>query len=177
MLTLREVTLDDAPAVQRIYCGASVRFTHRNGYRMTPEDAHRRVTEVLHKAREKPRTVWDFAIAIDGDMCGLITLRASGPELGSLSYILRHEVWGRGYATEAVRDIVAFAFAHTDLRRVTAKHHPDNLASGRVLEKAGFTRVATLRLRADDGTVVPYQAYTISCRCADHPLGPTSTRE
>ena len=44
MLILRELSLSDALAVQRIYSGEFVRFTHGDGYRVTAEDAHRRIT-------------------------------------------------------------------------------------------------------------------------------------
>ncbi|CAL2066460.1 protein of unknown function [Streptomyces murinus] len=47
--------MSDAPAVQRIYSGESVRFTHGDGYRVTVEDAHRRITEDLALVQEIPR--------------------------------------------------------------------------------------------------------------------------
>ncbi|MGH2819950.1 MAG: GNAT family N-acetyltransferase [Actinomycetota bacterium] len=45
---------------------------------------------------------------------------------------------GRGYATEAVRGTLRFAFEELGLHRVQASVMPRNLASVRVLEKAGF---------------------------------------
>jgi ribosomal-protein-alanine N-acetyltransferase len=47
---------------------------------------------------------------------------------------------GRGYATEAVRLTLAFAFTEAGLHRVQAGVIPDNGASVRVLRKAGFRR-------------------------------------
>ncbi|MDX2236077.1 MAG: GNAT family protein [Hyphomonadaceae bacterium] len=44
----------------------------------------------------------------------------------------------RGYATEAARALVRFAFEDLDLHRVEAACQPDNIASQRVLAKAGF---------------------------------------
>ena len=46
--------------------------------------------------------------------------------------------WGRGYATEAGRAILATARHGLRLRRLAAGHFLDNPASGRVLEKLGF---------------------------------------
>src|SRR5262249_2705001 len=48
--------------------------------------------------------------------------------------------WGQGYATEAARAIVRFAFEVRGIHRLEATCHPDNLASARVLENAGLTR-------------------------------------
>jgi RimJ/RimL family protein N-acetyltransferase len=51
--------------------------------------------------------------------------------------------WGRGYATEAVRATVAFAFNDLDLRDVTATCHADNARSRRVLAHVGFELAST----------------------------------
>ncbi|MBM3574019.1 MAG: GNAT family N-acetyltransferase, partial [Alphaproteobacteria bacterium] len=47
--------------------------------------------------------------------------------------------WGQGFASEAVARVVAFAFDDLGLDRLAANAHIDNPASGRVLEKAGFS--------------------------------------
>ncbi|GAA3345908.1 hypothetical protein GCM10020358_54820 [Amorphoplanes nipponensis] len=46
---------------------------------------------------------------------------------------------GRGYATEALRALVVHAFAQPSVREITADTLTDNVASQKVLEKAGFT--------------------------------------
>ncbi|MDT0546953.1 GNAT family N-acetyltransferase [Streptomyces lonegramiae] len=163
MLTLRELAVDDSPAIRRIYSGASVRFTHGYGYQMTDEDARHRVARALESARTSPRPRWDFGITVVGDVIGMISLRVREPGLGTLSYILREDCWGNGYATQAAKRVVDFAFAHTELKHLEAKHHPANPASGRVLAKAGFTCLGLPDLRAEDGVVVPYPVYEIRC--------------
>jgi [ribosomal protein S5]-alanine N-acetyltransferase len=55
-----------------------------------------------------------------------------------LGYFVDEAVNGRGYATEAVRHAVRFAFGEAGLHRVQAAVVPRNAASARVLEKAGF---------------------------------------
>ena len=47
--------------------------------------------------------------------------------------------WGKGYATEATRRIIAFAFDDLGLHRVEAHHFLENPASGRVMRNAGMT--------------------------------------
>lgn len=49
---------------------------------------------------------------------------------------------GRGYATEAVRAMAAMAWEHPAVTAVLAGTDPGNVASHRVLEKAGFRRMA-----------------------------------
>lgn len=63
----------------------------------------------------------------------------------SLGYCLDDAVWGHGYATEAARAVLQWAFDTLDLNRVQAETDTRNVASARVLEKIGFVREGTLR--------------------------------
>ena len=67
------------------------------------------------------------------------------PESGEteIGYNIVPSRQGRGYATEAVRTLLAMAWAHPQARSVTASTAPGNVASQRVLEKAGFALAAT----------------------------------
>lgn len=60
-------------------------------------------------------------------------------------YWLGHAFWGTGLATEAARLLASHAFTVRDLRRLEAYVFAPNVASARVLEKAGFRRGAVLR--------------------------------
>jgi ribosomal-protein-alanine N-acetyltransferase len=83
----------------------------------------------------------------------LIASKTTGEVLGSTGldlqpqlrattgYVLARAVWGRGHATEVLAGIVDIARS-LGLRRLDACVHPDNLASIRVLEKVGFSRVS-----------------------------------
>jgi RimJ/RimL family protein N-acetyltransferase len=65
------------------------------------------------------------------------------PALGSegrLGYLLDPAHHGRGYATEMVRAALDLAFGELGLRRVTAGCFAGNIASWRVMEKAGMRR-------------------------------------
>ena len=59
---------------------------------------------------------------------------------------------GRGLATGAVRELLAFAFGDLELHRIEAATLLDNVPSQRVLEKSGFERIGLARryLRIDD---------------------------
>ncbi len=68
---------------------------------------------------------------------GLTSPEQPAPVLG---YWIGQTDWGGGYATEAARGLVAFGFDALGIDRVIASVLPENLASGRVLEKLGFVR-------------------------------------
>ena len=58
-----------------------------------------------------------------------------------VGYLLGSAYWGRGLATEAARASVRYGFEELSLRQIVGIVHPDNVASQRVLEKAGLSCV------------------------------------
>ena len=63
-----------------------------------------------------------------------------------LGYRLRKAAWGKGYATEGSRALIRKGFKELGVQRVLATTYQDNLASRRVMEKAGLTLVRTYRV-------------------------------
>lgn len=57
-------------------------------------------------------------------------------------WYLTSDHWGRGYATEATRLLVEFAFGTLGIRRLIATVDPENAASRCVLEKSGLNCLA-----------------------------------
>lgn len=86
-------------------------------------------------------THFAFAIAWNETLIGSIgvfrceNVHAQTAEMG---YYIGEPYWGRGFGTSAVQQTCAYIFAHTDIVRIFAEPFAFNLASCRVLEKAGF---------------------------------------
>ncbi|MEJ2043060.1 MAG: GNAT family N-acetyltransferase [Reinekea sp.] len=57
-----------------------------------------------------------------------------------LGYHIAESAQGKGYMTEALEEIILFAFTAMNLHRLMANYRPDNIASGRVLEKLDFVK-------------------------------------
>lgn len=64
---------------------------------------------------------------------------------GELGYWIGEAFWGKGYATEAAKALVQFAFLEKNFHKVYARHFGSNPSSGRVIEKTGMTREGHLR--------------------------------
>ena len=82
---------------------------------------------------------------------------AADPHNVALGYRLRRAIWGQGYATEGARALIRKGFTELGVQRVFATTYQDNLASRRVMEKAGLSLVRTYRmtiaeLQANDST-------------------------
>jgi ribosomal-protein-alanine N-acetyltransferase len=106
-------------------------------------------------ARQLEGETHPFAI-LDGDAIAgtvnLFNIVREALQSGTIGYWIDHSRNGRGLATGAVGEIVAYAFEELDLHRVEAATLVDNTASQRVLEKSGFERIGLARsfLRVDD---------------------------
>ena len=64
---------------------------------------------------------------------------------GILGYWIGKDYWGRGLMTEALKRIIKFSFEDLKINRIEAMHVPDNIASGKVMEKAGMAYEGYLR--------------------------------
>jgi RimJ/RimL family protein N-acetyltransferase len=86
-----------------------------------------------------------FAIEENGRLVGSIAIRPTDPGTGHIGYWCRREARGRGVTTRALRRLCVHAFDDLGLQRLELVADPDNIASQRVAEKAGFTREGVLR--------------------------------
>lgn len=93
----------------------------------------------------------DWGIVYKGDhrfvgTCGIVSWEPDHAR-AELGYALSRHYWGRGLMVEAVRAMIAFGFDRMDLNRIEARCITENVASARVMEKAGMTHEGTLRQR------------------------------
>ncbi len=139
---LRLVALSAAD-VQAVLAGDRAGRRWSPGY---PTDGDVEVAGIVAESGLPPDPVWgpkqvrlrDGDLAVGG--IGFLGPPDADGAVG-VGYGLAEEVRGRGLATEALRHVVAYAFAR-GARRVLADTTPDNGASQRVLAKAGFRLVA-----------------------------------
>lgn len=85
-------------------------------------------------------------LRVTGELVGDVSLlwASEAHRQGELGFIFHRAHQGNGFATEAARPMLAFAFATLGLHRVVGRLEPRNRGSGRVLEKLGMRREAHL---------------------------------
>lgn len=90
----------------------------------------------------------DFTWAVTrqegGELLGMVAMRVRDFK-ADVGYVFARRWWGAGFATEALRPLVAWALGQPRIYRVWAMCDVENAASARVLEKAGMEREGLLR--------------------------------
>jgi ribosomal-protein-alanine N-acetyltransferase len=110
-----------------------------------PADGDREIAAFLERSGIPSGPDADFTARLVVERDSGLAVGSAGflgpPENGrvEIGYGLVASRRGRGYATEAVRALTAFAVGRPDVTEVVATVEPGNLASIRVLEKVGFT--------------------------------------
>lgn len=140
------VALDSDPAVMR----------YLNGGIPTPRDVITRniLPDFLKSyARRDGYGVWAAEERATGEFIGWFGFQSTDdarPGEIALGYRLRRSAWGKGYATEGARALIRQGFTELGAQRIIARTYQDNLASRRVLEKAGLRLTRCYRLAPDD---------------------------
>lgn len=76
---------------------------------------------------------------------GLHNRSNTGDRVKSLGYVLSEDSWGKGYMTEAAREVVRYGFMEMGLEMISVAHFDFNARSKRVIDKLGFICEAHLR--------------------------------
>lgn len=144
-LVLRTPRMDDAPVLFAAYMQdpAVTRYTTWRPHRQLQE------TEAFIRSSI---AAWEnetrFPFVITGkekdQPFGMIDFHIRGCTVG-LGYVIARSQQGQGYATEATRAVINWSLQQPPIYRVNASTDVDNIASQKVLEKAGMIREGLLR--------------------------------
>jgi len=179
-LVLRPLTLADAPRLAQIADHAEIA---------------RRLATMPHPYDE--RDALDFITRIrtatSGAACFAITLKGDGELIGTCGYGPAHQqpdeappetdfgywlgldYWGKGYATEAARVVLAHAFERSGVAVITTDYQLGNDASRRVLVRLGF-RLIGIRRRLSLGSGGDVETMQVELTGADWRAGRETKR-
>lgn len=145
-LVLRFPTQADAAAIQTIAGDERIAATTLNMPHPYPLQAAQHWISQL--ARRNGETHYTFVLCqkTDDVVVGAMGLRLNADhDRAEVGYWVGVPHWRQGYATEALREVVRFGFAELGLHRIYGQYFSDNIASRRVMEKAGMSYEGTLR--------------------------------
>jgi RimJ/RimL family protein N-acetyltransferase len=121
---------------------------------MSPAETRALLEFAMASAVVVPRA--DYVLAIDGPegsligVCGLYADDGANRER-ELFFAMRSDVWGKGLATEAVGELVGYAFRELGVSLIYGVAHPENLASMRVMERVGMAVDGAVEDAFEDG--------------------------
>jgi RimJ/RimL family protein N-acetyltransferase len=151
-LTGRHIDSADLEAMQLVYGDADAMRWVGDGTAITPAGCARWLEVTLENYRRRGYGMTALVWRESGEVVGFCGLVHPGdqPE-AEIKYALRRSYWGRGLATEAARAMLAYGEQSLGLDYVMATTAPENIASHKVLLKAGMVRGDLVR--NEDGSM------------------------
>lgn len=147
-LVLRELTVNDVEDLRKwlgrdelyTYWGRAASKAEKN-----PEllfvDARLNV-----KRKPSPDFIWGIERKDTNEVIGEIEVfDIANDRFGMVGYRIAPWLWNTGICTEALRRVVDFVFAETNLDRLQGNADVRNIGSNKVLEKSGFLLEGTIR--------------------------------
>jgi ribosomal-protein-alanine N-acetyltransferase len=139
-LILRQVTLEDAPDFFACQSDPDV-FRYAGRSEETSLESARHMLNILFK-RHQEQTMLSWAIVLKENLrfIGRFQMEEWSDEnhRAAVGYLLGKQYWGKGYATEALRAVITYLFEQTTVNRIDTFAWSENIASTRVMEKAGM---------------------------------------
>ena len=161
-LTLRKPVMADAIAVTEL---ANDRRIAENTRRLPHPYSQGDAEQFVGSLQDASASDAVFLIELDFRPIGMVGIDFREPGRPELGYWLGVEHWGRGYATEAVRAVIDYAFEEFAIDQLIAGARVANPASRNILEKCGFqwTGVELHRFEAI-GSSTPVDCFKLTPR-------------
>jgi len=133
-LALRKPTLADVKAIALLANDRRIaEMTRRLPFPYAQDHAVAFVNSLSETANDSV-----FLIELDHRPIGMVGIDWREPESPELGYWLGVDHWGQGFATEAARAAIDYAFDEFDIEHLISGARVANPASRNILEKCGF---------------------------------------
>jgi len=143
-LRLRRAALSDARPIFESYAQDPFVTRYLTWQPLTSlQQAEDFLVQVDRRWEDGESLAWTISLATSNQLIGMIEARIDKHRV-EVGYVLAQSAWGTGFATEALQLVTAWALSQPTIRCVWAYADVDNLASIRVLEKAGLSRAGLL---------------------------------
>lgn len=124
---------------------------------------HRRILSWVENYKYPDVYNWAIYLKSDLQVIGSISVEMSNDKEKSceIGYCIGKDYWGRELVLEALRAVMHYLFYEVGYRTIFAKHDTQNVASGRVMQKAGmhYERTISNVGRRRDGSLYNVDMY------------------
>ena len=159
-LLLRPFQVEDAPAMFKNW-SSDEEVTHYLTW--PPHESVETTKESINRWVDGYQNPLQFkwAIVFDNEVVGSIDVVHLEEKLDAveIGYALSRKCWGKGIMTEALVAVSRYLLEEAGCNRVAARHDVNNLASRKVMQKAGMTYEGTLRQNGKNNQGICDMAY------------------
>lgn len=161
-LVLRRLTVGDAQQVYDNWASDPEVTQFLRWSTHSSVDVSRAIVGAWVDSYDDPGTFnWGIELIEDETLIGQTSVVEQDLSVGlvNVGYVVGRRWWGRGYCTEALVAVTGYLFAGAQANKVEASHDPANVASGRVMEKAGMVTEGLRRASCLSGSTIRDQIY------------------
>ena len=153
---IRQWEISDAESLSKLLNNRKILDNLRDGlpFPYTADDAREYIQMMLNADKN---STFAFAVIYEGEVVGSIGIFRQNNihyRTAELGYYIGEPFWNKGITTEVVKEACKYVFENSDIIRICAEPFSRNIASCRVLEKAGFIFEGTLHANAIKNGIV-----------------------
>ncbi|MEE3809182.1 GNAT family N-acetyltransferase [Lysinibacillus fusiformis] len=146
-LRLRELTLEDVPAIFRCFSNEAVTSYYGQEPFVDTQQAKQAIKQFAKNFEQKRGIHWGIERKDSNEVIGTIGfhLWSAAHHRAEIGYEIHPDYWRQGYIKEAVQKVIAYGFQDMNLNRIGAVVFLENEASSQLLMKLGFQQEGILR--------------------------------
>ena len=159
-LQLREMTPADRPALRRILQDSEVMYAYNGPF--SDEEVDEWLERQLARYRQYGYGLWAVVLKATGEMigqCGVTRQLWNGEEMLEVGYLFRHSHWHQGYATEAARACMEYAFNILGASEACSIIRDNNIPSQQVALRNGMRKAEGVMVKHYRGAEMPHWLY------------------
>lgn len=159
-LLLREMTPADRPDLCMILQDKEVMYAYNGPF--SDEEVNGWLERQTGRYREWGYGLWAVVLKQTGEMigqCGVTRQLWNGEEMLEVGYLFRHSHWHQGYATEAARACMEYAFNVLGASEVCSIIRDNNIPSQRVALRNGMRKAEGVMVKHYRGAEMPHWLY------------------
>ncbi len=159
-LYLREMTHRDYPALCKILQDEKVMYAYNGTF--SDKETYEWLENQLLRYKQLGIGLWAVILRSTNEMigqCGLTLQTWEGSRLLEVGYLFQHAYWHKGYATEAAKACMEYAFNVLNAKEVCSIIRDTNIPSQKVALRNGMTNTGKICIKHYRGADMPHYLF------------------
>lgn len=146
-LLLRELSIVDTDELFRVFSDEETTHFVSREVHVDNTVTISYLDNLIKGINEGKSFVWSVIDKSENRVIGIVNLHSyyKKDRAAGIGAVINREYWGKGIASEALKEVISFGFETLKLIRIEGKCEANNIASEKILKKLGMTYEGTLR--------------------------------